>query len=198
MNPNQTCLHFCELLICLQNADGDQPEDIEDQIIALIYEYISKPTTIILAISAANNDIATSESLKIARLVDEAGERTLGVITKIDKAEGDSEELIKLLSGKIYKLHYGFIGVRNHSPDDFKHKRSLDMVRDSEERLLNKIVPKLASENGTKYLANKLSQLLVRHICKRLPGLEVHKSNHFVLFDFFSVLPTCFFVRFTE
>jgi len=46
---------------------GDQPEDIEVQIRALVLKYVSNPNSIILAVSAANADMATSESLKLAR-----------------------------------------------------------------------------------------------------------------------------------
>ena len=63
---------------------GDQPEDIEVQIRALIFKYINNPNSIILAVSAANADIATSESIKIAKEVDPDGRRTLAVITKLD------------------------------------------------------------------------------------------------------------------
>ena len=63
---------------------GDQPEDIENQIRALLSKYIVNPNSIILAVSAANADIATSESLKIAKDVDPDGRRTLAVITKLD------------------------------------------------------------------------------------------------------------------
>ena len=44
---------------------GDQPEDIEVQIRSLLMKFISNPNSIILAVSAVNADIATSESLKI-------------------------------------------------------------------------------------------------------------------------------------
>ena len=47
-------------------------------------KFIQNPNSIILAVSAANADIATSESLKIARDVDPDGRRTLAVITKLD------------------------------------------------------------------------------------------------------------------
>ena len=63
---------------------GDQPEDIENQIRSLISKYIANPNSIVLAVSPANADIATSESLKIARDVDPDGRRTLAVITKLD------------------------------------------------------------------------------------------------------------------
>ena len=63
---------------------GDQPEDIESQIRALILKFIANPNSIILAVSPANMDMATSESLKIARDIDPDGRRTLAVITKLD------------------------------------------------------------------------------------------------------------------
>ena len=62
---------------------GDQPEDIEKQIRDLILKYINNPNSIILAVSPANADMATSESLKFAREIDPDGRRTLAVITKV-------------------------------------------------------------------------------------------------------------------
>lgn len=52
---------------------GDQPKDIELQIRELILQFISNPNSIILAVTAANTDMATSEALKIAREVDPDG-----------------------------------------------------------------------------------------------------------------------------
>lgn len=52
---------------------GDQPKDIELQIRELIFRFISNPNSIILAVTAANTDMATSESLKVAREVDPDG-----------------------------------------------------------------------------------------------------------------------------
>ena len=52
---------------------GDQPEDIEHQIREMCLHYISNPNSIILSITAANTDIATSEALKMAREVDPDG-----------------------------------------------------------------------------------------------------------------------------
>ncbi|TDG96778.1 hypothetical protein EPR50_G00232250 [Perca flavescens] len=49
---------------------GDQPNDIEVQIKDLILKHISNPNCIILAVTAANTDMATSEALKVAREVD--------------------------------------------------------------------------------------------------------------------------------
>lgn len=62
---------------------GDQPHQIETQIKNLIFKYIQNENCIILAVTAANVDIATSEALKFAKEVDPNGSRTLAVLTKI-------------------------------------------------------------------------------------------------------------------
>lgn len=50
----------------------------------MIKEFITPVNAIILAITAANTDLANSDSLKLARECDPRGERTIGVVTKID------------------------------------------------------------------------------------------------------------------
>ena len=63
---------------------GDQPSDIEDQVREMILEYIRPSNTIVLAVTPANQDLANSDALKLARTVDKEGDRTIGVITKLD------------------------------------------------------------------------------------------------------------------
>lgn len=53
---------------------GDQPEDIEAQVQEMIVSFISNPNSIILCVSPANSDLATSDALKLAREVDTDGE----------------------------------------------------------------------------------------------------------------------------
>lgn len=65
---------------------GAQPKDIERQIKNLIFKYIKNVNCIILVVTAANVDIATSEALKFAKEVDPNGSRTLAVLTKIGKS----------------------------------------------------------------------------------------------------------------
>lgn len=52
---------------------GDQPADIEQQVRSIVLEYARNPHAIILAVSAANVDLANSEALKLAREVDPEG-----------------------------------------------------------------------------------------------------------------------------
>ena len=65
-------------------AVGDQPADIERQIRDMLLTFITKESCLILAVSPANQDLANSDALKIAKEVDPQGLRTIGVITKLD------------------------------------------------------------------------------------------------------------------
>ena len=49
--------------------------------------------------SAANQDIANSDALKLASEVDPKGERTIGVLTKIDLMD-EGTNALELLRGK--------------------------------------------------------------------------------------------------
>jgi replication fork clamp-binding protein CrfC len=53
---------------------GDQPADIAAQIEAMALSFIAQPDCIILAVSAANADLANSDAIALAKRVDpEAG-----------------------------------------------------------------------------------------------------------------------------
>lgn len=58
-------------------AVGDQPVDIEQQIKDMLYQFITKETCLILAVTPANTDLATSDALQIAKQVDPDGKRYL-------------------------------------------------------------------------------------------------------------------------
>jgi hypothetical protein len=57
---------------------GDQPSNIEHRIREMVLEYIRQPTTIVLAVSPANADLANSDALQLAQMVDPEGMRTIG------------------------------------------------------------------------------------------------------------------------
>jgi replication fork clamp-binding protein CrfC len=52
---------------------GDQPADIETQIKDMLMQFISKETCLILAVTPANTDLATSDALNLSRQVDPEG-----------------------------------------------------------------------------------------------------------------------------
>ncbi|XP_051976154.1 dynamin-1-like protein isoform X2 [Xyrauchen texanus] len=150
---------------------GDQPKDIELQIRELILKYISNPNSIILAVTAANTDMATSEALKVAREVDPDGRRTLAVVTKLDLMDAGTDAMDALM-GRVIPVKLGLIGVVNRSQLDINTKKSVqDAIRD-EHAFLQKKYPSLANRNGTKYLARTLNRLLMHHIRDCLPELK--------------------------
>lgn len=83
-SPHVLNLTLVDLPGMTRVAVGDQPKDIDIQIRQMALEFIRRPGAIILAVTPANVDLANSDSLQLAKEVDPEGERTLGVMTKID------------------------------------------------------------------------------------------------------------------
>ena len=156
-----------------KNPVGDQPKDIEKQISNLIYDFISKENTIILAISPANADIANSDALKMARKVDPKGERTFGVITKIDLMD-EGTDALELLQGQIYPLKLGYIGVVCRSQKDILESKPISDAIKAEEKFFktHPLYHKMAHNLGIRALSSKLNALLIRHIKKTLPQIR--------------------------
>lgn len=59
---------------------GDQPPDIEHQIRDMLLTYIKKDSCLILAVTAANQDLATSDALKLSKEVDPEGNHVYLII----------------------------------------------------------------------------------------------------------------------
>ncbi|CAD6194648.1 unnamed protein product [Caenorhabditis auriculariae] len=154
---------------------GDQPANIEEQIRNMIVSYISNPSSIILAVTPANQDFATSEPIKLAREVDAGGQRTLAVLTKIDLMDQGTDAM-DVLMGKVIPVKLGIIGVVNRSQQAIiDNKPITDAVKD-EQHFFQKKYPTLASRNGTHYLAKRLNMLLMHHIRNCLPALKARVS----------------------
>ncbi|KAJ7065336.1 dynamin protein dnm1 [Mycena amicta] len=157
---------------------GDQPSDIERQIRNLVTDYISKPNSVILAVSPANVDLANSESLKLARQVDPQGRRTIGVLSKLDLMDAGTNAL-DILTGRVYPLKLGFIGVVNRSQQDIIGEKSMSAALDSETEFFknHSAYRNIAHKNGTKYLARTLNQVLMNHIRDKLPDMKARLNT---------------------
>ena len=157
---------------------GDQPGDIEKQTRNLISEYIAKPNSIILAVSPANVDIVNSEALKLARHVDPMGRRTIGVLTKIDLMDHGTNAL-DILSGRVYPLKLGFIGVVNRSQQDIQGNKSLAEALKSESDFFkhHPAYRNMATRCGTQFLAKTLNTTLMSHIRDRLPDIKARLNT---------------------
>lgn len=136
-------------------------------------EYISNENSIILAISPANHDIANSDALKFAREVDHRGERTFGVITKLDLMD-EGTDACEMLQGRIYPLKLGYIGVVCRSQKDINNNKPISEALDAETKFFigHPAYRKIAPGMGIKSLSLKLNQLLIRHVKKCLPQIK--------------------------
>ena len=107
-SPNVPDLSLIDLPGYIQVVGRDQPPELKERISQLCEKYIKAPN-VILAISAADVDLANSTALRASRKVDPRGERTIGVITKMDLV--DPERAVSLLSDRKYALRLGYVGV---------------------------------------------------------------------------------------
>jgi replication fork clamp-binding protein CrfC len=107
-SPRVPDLTLIDLPGYIQISSLDQPEELKDKIAGLCERYIREPN-IVLAVCAADVDLANSPALRASRKVDPLGLRTIGVVTKMDLVP--PEQGVSILSGNRYPLHLGYVGV---------------------------------------------------------------------------------------
>jgi GTP-binding protein EngB required for normal cell division len=107
-SPNVPDLSLIDLPGYIQVEAFDQPTELKGKIQDLCEKYIQAPN-VILAISAADVDLANSTALRASRRVDPRGERTIGVVTKMDLV--DPVRGAQILTDKNYPLRLGYVGV---------------------------------------------------------------------------------------
>jgi dynamin-like GTPase MGM1, mitochondrial len=107
-SPHVPDLTLIDLPGYIQISSLDQPESLKEKIASLCDKYIREPN-IILAVCAADVDLANSPALRASRKVDPLGLRTIGVVTKMDLVP--PEQGASILSGNRYPLHLGYVGV---------------------------------------------------------------------------------------
>ncbi|XP_038600527.1 dynamin-1 isoform X4 [Tachyglossus aculeatus] len=152
---------------------GDQPADIEFQIREMLMQFVTKENCLILAVSPANSDLANSDALKIAKEVDPQGQRTIGVITKLDLMD-EGTDARDVLENKLLPLRRGYIGVVNRSQKDIDGKKDITAALAAERKffLSHPSYRHLAERMGTPFLQKVLNQQLTNHIRDTLPGLR--------------------------
>ncbi|CAA7405634.1 unnamed protein product [Spirodela intermedia] len=180
-SPNVLNITLVDLPGITKVPVGDQPSDIEARIRTMILSYIKHETSIILAVTPANSDLANSDALQMARIADPDGSRTIGVITKLDIMDRGTDARNFLL-GNVIPLRLGYVGVVNRSQEDITLNRSIkDALAYEENFFCNRpVYHGLSDRCGVPQLAKKLNQILVRHIRAVLPGLKARISAQLV------------------
>ena len=177
-SPNVLTLTLVDLPGLTKVPVGDQPRDIERQIKDMVLKQISKPNAIILAVTAANVDLANSDGLKLAREVDPEGQRTIGVLTKIDLMD-QGTDVVDILAGRIIPLRLGYVPVVNRGQRDIENKKRIDVALKAEKEFFenHSSYRNKASYCGTPYLARKLNLILMLHIKQTLPDIKTRIST---------------------
>lgn len=166
-SPNVLTLTLVDLPGLTKVPVGDQPKDIEKQIKDMVLKQIQKSNAIILAVTAANTDLANSDGLKLAREVDPEGQRTIGVLTKVDLMD-DGTDVVDILAGRIIPLRLGYVPVVNRGQRDIENKKAISFALENEKNFFenHKAYKNKSSYCGTPYLARKLN--LVRQLSQLL------------------------------
>ncbi|KAL8092014.1 phragmoplastin DRP1E-like [Apium graveolens] len=178
-SPNVVNLTLIDLPGLTKVAVDGQSETIVEDIENMVRAYVEKANCIILAISPANQDIATSDAIKLAKEVDPSGERTFGVLTKLDLMDKGTNA-IDVLEGRALRLQQPWVGIVNRSQADINKNTDMMSARRREQEYFatSPDYGHLASRMGSEYLAKLLSKHLETVIKARIPSITslINKS----------------------
>lgn len=165
-------------------SGSDQSSDIEKITKSMSIRYCSDPMTIILCVIPANADLSTSEALKLAKDLDVPGDRTIGVLTKIDIMD-QGTDASKILKNNEIHLKLGYIAVKNRSQDDINRGVKVAEALEAERKFFSKhpiysVLPVRAC--GTDILTVKLKEIFYEHISRFFPEIvskinSIHKEK---------------------
>jgi vacuolar protein sorting-associated protein 1 len=121
--PNLTLIDLPGLVM-VACTDQGQPEDIKNQIKDLIKHYIIQENTIIMGILPARCDIEVDSALELIKEYDNKGTRTIGIMTKIDLMN-ENTDIGNYLKNEIsndLKLNYGYFAIKNKNNNEISYK----------------------------------------------------------------------------
>ncbi|KAI0329870.1 hypothetical protein GY45DRAFT_1324480 [Cubamyces sp. BRFM 1775] len=183
-SPNVLTLTLVDLPGLTKVPVGDQPRDIEKQIRDMLLKYISRPSCIILAVTAANTDLANSDGLKLAREVDPEGQRTIGVLTKVDLMD-QGTDVVDILAGRVIPLRLGYVPVVNRGQRDIETGKPIAAALEYERKFFetHPSYSNKAQYCGTPFLARKLNVILMAHIRATLPDIKQRISTQLAKYN---------------
>ena len=152
---------------------GGQAQNIYQITREMALRYINEPRSIILCVIPANQDLATSEALKIMREIDPSGQRSIGCLTKIDiMNRGDDAR--NVLKNQQIPLRYGYVGIKNRCQEDVNNNVPVEESIKSQKKYFttSPIYSTLPSDLwGTQSLTKKLTSILYQQIKTQMPEI---------------------------
>ncbi|KAJ6607380.1 P-loop containing nucleoside triphosphate hydrolase protein [Mycena sp. CBHHK59/15] len=159
-SPNVPDLTLIDLPGYIQIASMDQPETLKEKIAALCEKYIREPN-IVLAICAADVDLANSPALRAS------------LITKMDLVP--PEQGASILAGNRYPLHLGYVGVVTKSAKKAKKDSTAVAVQKGENDYFGAHKDVYGSSTslmvGTDTLRRRLMEVLESSMAASLHGI---------------------------
>ncbi|KAJ7986566.1 hypothetical protein DPEC_G00341200 [Dallia pectoralis] len=183
-SPNVLNLTLVDLPGITKVPVGDQPADIEYQIRDMIMSFICRDNCLVLAVTPANMDLANSDALKLAKDVDPQGQRTIGVITKLDLMD-EGTDARHILENRLLPLRRGYIGLVNRSQKDIDGHIDIAAALATERRffLTHPAYTHMADRMGTPHLQKVLNQQLTNHIRASLPLFRSRLQSQLLALD---------------
>lgn len=157
--------------------DRGQPADIKEQIREIVTEYIINPQTIILCVMKARVDLETDMALDLVKSIDKEGQRTMGILTKVDlmNYNTDISNYLEQNTSQSLLLNYGYYALKNRSLVE-KDKINVLMAAEQENKFFqsheiyrNK---KFSSLLGIGNVGRTISNILLGELRKKIPRIK--------------------------
>lgn len=174
-SPNAPNLTLVDLPGIFGASDKNQSDDDAELVHNLVTSYMHQKRSIILAVVTADTPFANQPVTKYARDIDPKGVRTLGLITKPDKIDRDSDGekyYVDMAQNQNVKLNLGWHVLRNRSHktmDDTAEERDAREATFFNDSAWNVLEP---YQLGVKALRTRLREILWKHIQRGLPGVK--------------------------
>ncbi|KAI3321397.1 dynamin family protein [Xylariaceae sp. AK1471] len=154
--PNRPHLTIVDLPGLIHSETKQQSADDVELVQEVVTSYMKQSRSIILAVISAKNDFANQIVLKLARIADHNGTRTMGVITKPDTLVPGSDS------------EYAYASLAENMEIEFRLGWHVLKNMDSEKGIWSQLP---SSMMGIDELRPKLSNVLIRQIARELPSL---------------------------
>lgn len=153
------------------SPQAHQAAELPEQIEKLNMPYLHDPQAILCVVNSATVDPATSYSLREALKADRAGERSIGVVTKVDLVGENKDALTRLLRNESYPVGLGRIGVRCRTHQEQLDGMSWPVAIEREKEWIqgSGLADKSGVRLGVPLLRETLSEILISKVCKDLP-----------------------------
>lgn len=172
--PEKPELTLVDLPGLYYSTSGDQNAKGMEIVENLTAKYMKSPRSIILAVISARGDYHIQKVLNMAQRFDPKYERVLGIVTQPDIPEAGSEEqetYIQFIKNQKIKLRLGWHVLRNRS---FETRDISDDERDAREKAFfeqGRWASLSREQVGIEPLRHRLSNILLSHVRRNLPGL---------------------------